>query len=191
MYKPLSVAASFASFFVAATASADVLLASIAFEGTGQTTAQQAWTPYISYGDPGTPNPVGYLNDTTLTILDVLNGTAYDLAGDFAGFELSAVDGVNQPLHLGFTVPGGTGADQTALEQALLASAFTPVPGIGSPDFAGYDLTRVRVMATAFQSGVGGQFTATTEFMVYGNRVPEPASAMAMMLAVPRRRRRG
>lgn len=189
MFKAVSLVVLAVSITGVGRVSADVSLATIVLESTGQTTAQPSWKPFISYGNPNMVDPAGYMNGITLTLLDVVNGTSHELTGDFAGFESSATDGVNQPLYLGITVPGGTGETEMTTEQALLASAFGTAPGVGTPDFSGYDLTRVRIMGTAFQSGAGGAFTVTTEFQIYGNRVPEPASALALLLAVPRRRR--
>jgi hypothetical protein len=68
-------------------------------------------------------------------------------------------------------------------ESALLATAFYKAPGVGAPDFAGYDLTRVEVLGTSLQSSPDGSFEVTIAFTVYAERlIPEPATCgMAVM----------
>lgn len=170
---------------------ADTALATFTYEGTGQVSSTPAWTPYVSYGDPALPNPSAYMDGTTLTLLDVAQGNSYELTGDIAGFKTLASDDLDDPIYIGFTVPGGTGSGSTLTELSLLANAVGLAPAVGTPDFAGYELTRIRILGTAFQSGQSGAFTTTTEFTIYGDRVvPEPVTGVGLLaLALTRRRR--
>jgi hypothetical protein len=161
------------------------------FGYTGQGTISPAggdheWQPFVSYSAPGDP-PVGFLNNVTKSVLDVLQGTSPDLVGDLATAELLATNNVDNTVWFGFLVPnGGTGSFIAPTESTLLSTAFSVAPGVGPIDFAGFDLTRVEVMTTAYQFIATDSFEITLQFTVYGDRiVPEPGTlAMFSMLGI-------
>jgi hypothetical protein len=164
---------------------AEVEVASFQFTGTGVVTGPGApqFEPFLSFGDPNVMPALGFIDNVTMSLVDVLNGTSPDLAGDFANFEALSTNGVNDDIHIGFKVPSGVGSSQMMTESALLAGAFSKAPGVGAPDYAGYDLTRVEVMGTSFQTLPSGGFEVTIAYTVYAERlIPEPATCgMAAM----------
>jgi len=181
-------------FATAPLVRSEISLASFSYTGTGQASGPVSWQPFLSYGDPIDVSPLGFMNNATLTLLDIVNGTYFDLAGDFANFSSEATDDGNDSLYIGFFVPGGTGSTSLSNEMDILAGASFPAPGVGAPDFNGYMLTRVSVIGTSFQTLPDNAFQTTFEFTVYGDVVPEP-SALALLsiglaMVVQRARRR-
>lgn len=168
-------------FLLSAPVSADTLLASFDYTGIGQLNGTPQWQPFLSYGDPDDPGSF-VMNNATLDFLAVANGTQLELSGDFASFAALATNGLNQPLFVGFRVPGGTGSQQLTTELDLLNTGVL-APGIGSPDFVGYSLSRIVVLGSSFQSLGRDSFETSVNFSVYGNAVPEPASAALVGLA--------
>jgi hypothetical protein len=149
----------------------------------------------LSYSAPTDP-PFGLLDNVTMGFLEVVNGTSYDLTGDYTNAETAATSGTPHSVWMGFNVPnGGTGSFLQTTEPLLIAGAVGVAPGVGPVDFAGFDLTRVRVMSTSYQGIVPGTFEVTTEFTVYGDPIPEPGStALAVagigsVISLVRRRR--
>jgi hypothetical protein len=180
------------------TARADAPLATFVYTGIGVISPAGGvpeWQPFLSYSAPTDP-PLGLLNNITMTVQDILMGNSYDLTGDFANAESLATSGTAHSAWIGFHVPnGGTGSFSATTEPLLLSGAVGVAPGVGPIDFAGFDLTRVRVMGTSYQGIIPGTFEVTTEFTVYGDRIPEPGSvvltvaALGAMIVGGRRRR--
>jgi hypothetical protein len=157
----------------------DVEVANFQYTGTGVVTGPGVpqFGPFLSFGDPNVMPALGFIDNVTMSLLDVANGTTPDLAGDFANFEALSTNGVDNNIHIGFKVPSGVGSSQLLTESALLAGAFSTAPGVGAPDYAGYDLTRVEVMGTSFQTLPSGGFEVTIAYTVYAERlIPEPAT---------------
>jgi len=134
--------------------------------------------PFISFDNPaGTPIVMNgvTMNKDSVNVGDILN-----LTGDLPAFSTLANNGVNDPMHIGIFAPNGPGYNATATALGLLQTATLYVPGIGSPDFAGYTLTRITIQATGFSS-VQTDMNTTTQFSFYGNpvspAVPLPSAA--------------
>jgi hypothetical protein len=165
-------------------ARSDIELATVGYTGTGTASGLPSWTPFLSYGDPGDMSPLGYMNNINLSLLDIINGTTYELTGDFANFASVAENDINQSIYVGFFVPGGVGAFDLTTEQDVLATASFLAPGVGTPDFNGYSLTRITVRGTSFSDLGGGDFETSFDFTFYGNQVPEPSTFALMTLGV-------
>jgi hypothetical protein len=164
----------------------DVPVANFQYSGSGRYTGVDTPTfePFVSFGDPTVMPALGFLGNVTMSIADVANGTTPDLIGDFANFEALSTNSVDDNLYFGFLVSPGVGSTQSLTESALLSAAFSTAPGVGAPDYAGYDLTRVEVIATSYQGGVDGAFDVTIEFTVYAEQsIPEPATLGMAALA--------
>jgi hypothetical protein len=157
----------------------EVPVANFQYTGSGRYTDPGAPTfePFISFGDPAVMPALGFLGNVSMSLLDVANGTTPDLVGDFANFEALSTNGVDDNLYFGFLVSPGVGSTQSLTESALLSAAFSTAPGVGAPDYAGYDLTRVEVFATSYQGGADGAFDVTIEYTVYAEQlIPEPTT---------------
>jgi hypothetical protein len=161
------------------TTRADAPLATFVYTGVGSISPAGGvpeWQPFLSYSAPIDP-PLGLLNNVTMTVQDILLGNTYELTGDFANAESLATSGTPHSAWIGFHVPnGGTGSYSATTEPMLIAGAFGVAPGVGPIDFAGFDLTRVRVIGTSYQGITPGTFEVTTEFTVFGDAIPEPGS---------------
>jgi len=178
-------------------ASAEIEVANFQFTGMGVAVGPGSpqFEPFLSFGDPIVFQALGFIDNVTMSLVDVANGTTPDLTGDFANFEALSTNGVNDDIFIGFKVFSGVGSSQLLTESALLAGAFSKAPGVGAPDYAGYDLTRVEVMGTSFQTMPSGSFEVTIAYTVYAERlIPEPATcgmaAMGMVGAILHRSRR-
>lgn len=175
---------------LASAAAAEVPLSTFDFTGTGSTAAGPFTTasPFVSYGDPSGMNPAGFLGNAPISLLDILQGNEFELTGDFAGFAAAMTNGLDQPMYVGFTAAGGVGDSALTVESSLLS--FGPV--IGSPDLAGYTITRVVVLGSSFSQLAGGEFEFGMNFTVFGE-VPAPGAAGLLAIAgvfAARRRRR-
>lgn len=184
-----SLAALAIVFALTSFTQAEEELAVFGYTGVGTVSpagGNHEWQPFLSYSAPGDP-PVGFLNNVTMDILDVFQGTSPDLLGDLATAELLATNNIDDTVWFGFLVPnGGTGSFISPTESALISTAFSTAPGVGPIDFAGFDLTRVEVMTTAYQQVSPEGFEITLQFTVYGDRiVPEPGTlAMCSLLGM-------
>lgn len=161
---------------------ADTLLASFDHTGTGVFQGLPVFEPFLSYGDPSDPGSI-YLS-ATLTLVDILNGIDHDLSGApgaFDAFAALASDGVNQPLYVGLNMVNGTGSQLLTTESSLYSSGFL-APGVNLPDFSGYRLTRIVILGSSFQQN-GDTLEMGTNFQVYGDPVPEPATVVLLALA--------
>jgi hypothetical protein len=118
------------------------------------------------------------MNNATITPITIATGTSFDLAGNLAAFSALATNGIDDAMHIGIFVDGGTGHNANATESSL---------GIGPPIFAGQTLTRINILGTGFQptGGLDGtEFRTTTEYRFYTNDVsaaPVPLPAAAPM----------
>jgi len=175
----------------AMVARSEIAVAYVNYTGTGMASGPASWQPFLSFGDPNDVSPLGYMNNVTLSILDIINGTYYDLTGDFANFSSMAEDGINQSIYIGFFVPGGVGSSDLTNEQDLLATGVFLAPGVGSPDFNGYILTRINVIGTSFSVVGENEFETSFEFTFYGDRVPEPSTFALLTLGIAAIVRRG
>ncbi len=164
-------------------ATADSLLAAFNFTGSLPTPiGQPEFSPLLSYGDPSNQPAVGYLDNVALTLLDIIQGNRYEMTGDLANFAALASNGVNDGLYVGFGLTGVGTVWSLENESTVLSTAFLAMPGLGNPDFAGYDVTRVLVMGTAYGPAPNDEVEISLNFEVYGDRViPEP-STWAMLL---------
>ncbi len=188
-------AAAVSLFALAATATtahagADFLIANFTTSFTGNTTALPTWQPYLSYGDPSLPGAV-IMNNATLDLADVANGTQFTLTGDFAAFAGLITNASNEAIYLGINVPGGTGSQILTAELPLFQSAFFVAPGAGNPDLSPYTLTRIVILGSSYQGTGGSGFEVGVDFSFYG--IPAPSTAIAMLApigAMSMRRRR-
>ena len=115
-------------------------------------------------------------------LVDILNGIDHDLSGApgaFDAFAALASDGVDQPLYVGLKIVNGTGSQLLTTESGIYSSGFL-APGVSLPDFAGYRLTRI--LGSSFQQN-GDTLEMGTNFQVYGDPVPEPATVVLLTLA--------
>ena len=180
-------------FGSAFAARADINLATFSYTGRGQTSAFPTWQPYLSYGDPNDVSPLGFMDNITMSVVDIINGTHFDLTGDLANFSSMGANNINDVFYIGFVVPGGTGSAAVTTELDLLSGATFILPGLGAPDFAGYNITRISVIGTSFQALAEGAFDTTIEFTVIGV-VPEPSTfalcAVGLAAVVVRARRK-
>jgi hypothetical protein len=151
----------------APTAFADTLLATFSYDSNAPLDA--GWQPFISYGDPFARDAI-VMNGVTITPVAIQNGLSFDLTGDLPAFSALATNGVNDPMHIGIFTPNGPGHNATATELSLLQTATLYVPGIGSPDFAGYTLTRISILGTGFNT-IQSNMNTTTSFSFYGDAV--------------------
>jgi len=118
----------------ASVSSADSLLASFDFTGSlPAPIGQPEFSPLLSYGDPSNPPAVGYLDNVTLTLLDIFQGNRFELTGDLANFAALASNGVDDGLYVGFGLTGVGTVWTLESESAVLATAFLAVPGTGQP----------------------------------------------------------
>jgi hypothetical protein len=178
---------------------AEVEVANFQYTGTGAVTGPGVpqFEPFLSFGDPGIMPAQGFIDNVTMSVQDMFDGNTYDLVGDFVNFELLSTNGVDNDIHIGFKVPSGVGSSQLLTESTQLAGAFSTAPGVGAPDYAGYDLTRVEVRGASFQTLPSGGFEVTIAYTVYAERlIPEPATGGMASMAVAgvlmhRLRRRG
>lgn len=189
MMKPLAVCGVIV-LAGAAQSRADQVIAYINYTGVGTILAGfDSFVPFMSYGDPGLPNPAGFVGNRPLTFLDLLQGNTYDLTGDLAGFAASITNGGLENVYIGFTVNQGVGSVTLLTEPALLAGNG----GVGNPDLAGWTVTRISLIATAYASLGGNQFEVSFVFSIIG--VPAPAGAALLGSAglslAGRRRRTG
>lgn len=192
MYSTCRLAAAIAVLSLAAPAlaGADIPLATLAYTGEGfePTGGPPSFEPYLlaDVNNPGAQN----LSGVTMSLVDILQGNVYTLTGDMPYWSGVLSDSLVTGFDMGFFVPGGNGSNTDTTDTAVIASAFSPAPGIGSPDFAPYTVTRVDVRATSFSSFGDGGFEVTIEFSFYG--VPAPGAAALLPLgglASMRRRR--
>lgn len=144
----------------------DMMLGVIIDTASGHLGEGMSWQPFIGYGDPDAPGSV-VMNDAALDFMDCVNGAQLELTGDLASFNVLATDGKDQPLSIGVRVPGGTGSMKTVGESQVL-TWHGNAPGVGSPDFHGYTVTRVLVMCSAFSGLPNGPFETITAFVVFG-----------------------
>jgi hypothetical protein len=180
-----------AALWLAATAPAalaDTLLATFSYESVGTLGGAEAWKPFISYGNPGDAGAIT-MNGVTMTPIDIAAGDSFDLTGDLAGFNTLATNGTNDAMRIGIFVDGGTGHNATATESSLMSTATFYVPGIGTPDFAGYSVSRISILGTLYAVGETTppdvvHFRTSTEFSFYTDDVvaaPVPLPAAAPM----------
>lgn len=172
----------------AAMAGSEVLLATSVYNGVGQTTALPTFQPYLITGEVGDPTAI--LNEVTLTLLDIVNGTLHQLTGDMPFWSAVLSDALTTDFHMGFLVPGGTGSNTFTSDFTVIQGSFDPVPGIGAPDFAPYTVTSVWVRGTSYMGDGQGGHAVTIEYYFYG--VPTPGAGVTLALAglVGLRRRR-
>lgn len=162
---------------LAAPATADIVVANFDFAASVAQAPDGSFEfrPFLAYGDPTIQPALGYMNNVTMAAIDVLQGNSYELSGDFANFAAKAVNGSNEPFYIGVQVVNGVADWDATTELAHLSTAALKAPGVGSPDYAGYELTRITAMPTSFQAFPSGQVDVNVMFTVYGNRlVPEP-----------------
>jgi hypothetical protein len=167
---------------IAASATADVVVANFDYSGSLAQAPDGSFNfrPFLAYGAPTNQPALGYMNNATMSAADILQGNVFELSGDFANFSAMAVNGSDDPFYIGIQVANGAADWDATTEQNHLAAAAAKAPGIGNPDYAGYELTRINVMPTALQALPNNLFDVTVTFTVYGNRlVPEP-SALAL-----------
>lgn len=147
-----------------------------------------ALRPFLALSDATLPNPSGYVEGPTLTLLSFFNGVQSLLAGETGAVFGEFTNGLDAEFFFGVV----NDTDGATTQASLLESvAFAGVNGATPPDLAGFTIDRIDALGTAFQS-FGETFTATVEFTVYGE-VPAPASASALALGAfgaMRRRRR-
>lgn len=165
--------------FLSVPVKADTLLASFDYTGIGRSAGQPEWQPFLSYGNPDDPGSV-VMNGATLDFLAVTQGTRYDLTGNFASFASLATNGSNNAISIGFHNPSGSSQSLTS-EFELLTWGFA-VPGVGAPDFAGFTLTRIEVLGSSLTSLGHGVFEVSTNYSVFGNPVPEPATVALLAI---------
>lgn len=168
--------ACFVILLAASVARAETILAEFQFTGTVRNPAADVpIRPFMSYGDPAIQPAVGFIETDAMGFFDFLSGTRHDLTGDFGAFATLASNGVNQTIYVGFEVDGAGSASDGQAESTLLGSASFLLPGLGNPDFAGYEVTRVDVLGTSYAPLEGDRLELSFQYAVYGN-VPEPGS---------------
>lgn len=172
-----SVAIAMLLLVLPAAARADTLLAGFDYSGTlPAPIGDPQILPLLSYGDPTLPPATGFLDNVTLSFLDFVQGNTYELTGDLSNFVSLATNGIDDSMYVGFQLAGVGTTWSLEPESAVLASAFQAVPGLGNPDFAGYEITRVLVLGSSFSQGAN-ELDITINFQVFGNRlVPEPGT---------------
>jgi len=176
---PVAIAAalSLSGALFSAPATADIVVANFDFAASVAQAPDGSFEfrPFVAYGDPTIQPALGYMNNATMAVIDVLQGNSYELSGDFANFAAKAVNGSDDPFYIGVQVVNGVADWDATSESVHLSTASMKAPGVGSPDYAGYELTRITVMPTSFQQLQNGQIDVSVMFTVYGNRlVPEP-----------------
>jgi len=183
MNMPLPVAALVLT--LAPLAAADVVIATTSYTGVGLIASGNGLSePFLAYTD--SENPFGgIVYGPAMGALDVIQGNSYAMIGDFPGMEALLTDGIDSGYFVGFKVIGGNRPFASQTE----ASHFAGIPGVGTPDLAGYDLTQIRVSATSYAVLSSFEFEITFQFEYYAT-VPSPAAATLLGLATLRRRRR-
>jgi len=176
---PVAIAAalSLSGALLAAPAMADIVVANFDFAASVAQAPDGSFKfrPFVAYGDPTNQPALGYMNNVTMAAIDVLQGNSYELSGDFANFAAKAVNGSNDPFYIGVQVVNGVADWDVTTEMVHLSTASMKAPGVGSPDYAGFELTRITAMPTSLQAFPSGQVDVNVQFTVYGNRlVPEP-----------------
>lgn len=172
----------------APAASADQLIASFGYSSAASVNGPMEWTPFLSYGIPGEPGSITMTMAAgqAMSPLAIAQGLTFELAGDLAAFNTLASNGVNDPMHIGIATTGASHI-AAATEQSLLQSpgAVLHVPGLGLPDFSGWTLTHIYIQGSSFTFGPGAlDFTTTTEYYFFGDPIPAPASAGALLFTV-------
>lgn len=183
-----------AAAITASSASADILLGT--FESTmfvQNNSGNDEVNLQFGYSTNVAPFQTNVLEAQDLGFLDAANGTVNDLLGDFAGFAPRVTNGIDEAFRI--TMLG----DQTTMVMLIGENtSLTNIVNPGGPDFFNYELTRVNVLLSSWQSNGGGgaqPFVVTIGFVVsfYGNPVPAPGAGVlvagAGLVAVRRRRR--
>ena len=84
-------------------------------------------------------------------------------------------------MYIGLKIVNGTGSQLLTAESSLYSSGFL-APGVNLPDFAGYRVNRIVILGSSFQQN-GDTLEMGTNFQVYGDPVPEPATLALLAIA--------